>query len=598
MPKQPTLAPRGRELLQESRGHRREGREVPAQDYAVPKAAVRFATEPQRLHRVAFEADPYEESPRSLNEALAVHPDDPETLGRLAESCLCQGELEQALGHFRRIAELCPQSAPAVTRLALMEERLGDLPAATKSYRRALALDPGSPRAHCQLAIVLRQLDGLPEALRLSERAVALEPGRFESYNTLGIVLTDMRNLVAATEAFRHSFALRPDSALTAVDLGYFFVKCGDIAAAAESYRWAAKLDPNLCVAHLRLGTALTQLGDRAGAWKCYQRAQALSPNSTEVITYMGLLHLAEDNFRMGWGEYEYRESALRARRRFAQPQWRGEPLEGDPICLHAEQGLGDALQCVRYVPLVAARGGQVPLGVHKRLHRLLAKTEGALQVISGDEIPPEFRWHCPLLSLPFAFATDFDTIPAGIPYVYADPSLVEAWRQRLRGNSFRIGLAWAGNPNYPHELWRSIPLQQLALLTSIEGTTFYSLQLGPPARQVLELGPRVRIVDLQAEQKDFADTAAIVADLDLVISIDTAVAHLAGAMGKPVWILLNNSPDWRWMLEREDSPWYPTARLFRQSTFGNWQDVVAQVDRQLRQLVAKTAMYKPRTRT
>ena len=598
MPKQPTLAPRGRKLFEECRGGRRTGREAPTESCTIPKAAVWCAAEPHGRDRLAFEADPDREFPRSLSEALALHPDDPETLGRLAESCLSQGKLEQALVHYRRVTELCPQSAPAHTHCALMEERLGDLPTAAKSYRRALALDPGSPQAHCQLAIVLRQLDELPEALRLAERAVALEPGRFESYNTLAIVLADMKKPLASAEAFRRSFALKPDSVLTAVDLGYFFVKCGDIAAAAESYRWAAKLDPNLCVAHLRLGTALTQLGDRAGAWKCYQRAQALSPNSSEIITYMGLLHLAEGNFRRGWGEYEYRESALRARGRFAQPQWRGEPLEGNPIFLYAEQGLGDALQCVRYVPLVAARGGQVILGVHKRLHRLLAKTEGALQVISGDEIPPEFRWHCPLLSLPFAFATDFDTIPAGIPYVYADPSLVEAWRQRLRGKSFRIGLAWAGNPNYPHELWRSIPLQQLALLTSIEGTTFYSLQLGAPARQALELGPRVRIVDLQAEQKDFADTAAIVANLDLVISIDTAVAHLAGAMGKPVWILLNNSPDWRWMLEREDSPWYPTARLFRQSMFGNWQDVVAQVERELRELVANTAMYKPGIRT
>jgi tetratricopeptide (TPR) repeat protein len=463
---------------------------------------------------------------------------------------------------------------------------VGNLRAAADSYRRALALEPGSPEAHCQLAIVLRQLGALPEALRLSEHAVALDPARFETYNTLGIVLADMKNLVAASQAFRRSFALKPDSALTAVDLGYFFVKCGDIRSAADSYRWAIKLDPHLYVAHLRLGTALTQLGDRAGAWECYERARALSPSSSEVITYMGLLHLSEGNFALGWSEYEYRESARHARRRFSQPQWKGEPLEGARIFLHAEQGFGDALQCVRYVPLVAARGGQVILGVQKRLHRLLARTEGARQVISESERPPEFRWHCPLLSLPLAFATDLSSVPARIPYVNPDPAHVEAWGRRLRGDSLRIGLAWGGNPNYPHELWRSIPLEQLAPLTNLEGTTFYSLQLGAPARQAKLLGPRVQLIDLQDEQKDFADTAAIVASLDLVISIDTSVAHLAGAMGKPVWILLNNSPDWRWLLEREDSPWYPTARLFRQSTRGNWRDVVTRVERELRQLV------------
>jgi hypothetical protein len=308
----------------------------------------------------------------------------------------------------------------------------------------------------------------------------------------------------------------------------------------------------------------------------------------------MGLWHLAEGNFALGWAEYEYRESARHARRKFSQPQWRGEPLQGARILLHADQGFGDALQCVRYVPLVAARGGEVILGVQKRLHRLLARTEGARQVIRTDETPPAFTWHCPLLSLPFAFATDLSTIPARVPYVIPDPAHVEAWGQRLRGNSLRIGLAWGGNPNYPHELWRSIPLERLAPLTNLEDTTFYSLQMGAPARQVRQLGPRVHIINLQDEQKDFADAAAIVAHLDLVISIDTSVAHLAGAMGKPVWILLNNSPDWRWLLEREDSPWYPTARLFRQSTFGNWQEVVARVERELRRLATRT----PATRT
>jgi Flp pilus assembly protein TadD len=468
---------------------------------------------------------------------------------------------------------------------------MGNLRAAADSYRRALALEPDSPEAHCKLAIVLRQLDALPEALRLAEHAVALDPARFETYNTLGIVLADMKNLVAASQAFRRSFALKPDSALTAVDLGYFFVKCGDISAAAESYRCAIRLDPNLYVAHLRLGTALAQLGDRAGAWESYHRARALSPSSSEVITYMGLLHLSEGNFARGWAEYEYRESVRRARRRFSQPQWKGQPLEGARIFLHADQGLGDALQCVRYVPLVAARGGQVILGVQKRLHRLLARSEGARQVISEGETPSDFHWHCPLLSLPLAFGTELSTIPAEIPYVHPDPARVKAWEHRMQGDSLRIGLAWGGNPNYPHELWRSIPLEQLAPLTKLENTTFYSLQMGAPARQVKQLGPRVRLIDLQDEQKDFAETAAIAANLDLVISIDTSVAHLAGAMGKPVWILLNNSPDWRWLLEREDSPWYPTARLFRQATFGNWQDVVTRVEEELRELAARTAV-------
>jgi hypothetical protein len=271
--------------------------------------------------------------------------------------------------------------------------------------------------------------------------------------------------------------------------------------------------------------------------------------------------------------------------------------LEGSRILLYAEQGAGDTLQFVRYVPLVAARGGKVILEVQSSLHRLLASTPGATEVFRRYEALPQFDWQCPLLSLPLVFGTELDTIPAKIPYVRPDPAQVQVWRERLgapvaerreNGNSQRIGLAWAGSPLHPYDLWRSIPLEQLAPLTHLEGTTFYSLQVGPPAQQVKELGPRGHLIDLQDELKDFADTAAVVANLDLVISVDSAVVHLAGTMGKPVWVLVQKSADWRWLLEREDSPWYPTARLFRQSTLGNWQEVVARVEKELRELVAQ----------
>jgi hypothetical protein len=255
---------------------------------------------------------------------------------------------------------------------------------------------------------------------------------------------------------------------------------------------------------------------------------------------------------------------------------------------------MGDTIHFVRYVPEVAARGGKVILEVQPRLRRLLAQTPGAQTVVRNDEPLPEFDWQCPLASLPLVLGTELHTIPAPIPYVHADPAQVEAWRERLRaadrerdgGRPLRIGLVWAGSPSHPYERWRSIALEQLAPLTHLEGTAFYSLQMGEAAGQLERLGAQARVIDLQNGQKDFADTAAIVANLDLVITIDTSVAHLAGAMGKPVWILLFKSPDWRWLLEREDSPWYPTARLFRQYKLGEWKDVVARVGEELRRAV------------
>jgi len=204
--------------------------------------------------------------------------------------------------------------------------------------------------------------------------------------------------------------------------------------------------------------------------------------------------------------------------------------------------------------------------------------------VISRGETLPEFNWQCPLLSLPLAFETEMNTIPAKVPYVHPDSTQVAAWQQRLQGNTRRIGLAWAGNPSMHRDRLRSIPLELFAPLMKVPGTTFYSLQLGPGSEQVKQLPPDVRLIDFTAELKDFADTTAIVANLDLVISICSSVTHLAGAMGKPVWVLLNKGCDWRWFVEREDSPWYPTARLFRQTTAGEWQAVVNLVERALRQ--------------
>jgi len=344
--------------------------------------------------------------------------------------------------------------------------------------------------------------------------------------------------------------------------------------------------------AYLHLGTTGILLGDLAQATECFQRVLELAPDSAEARAFLGLVHLKQGNFRLGLSEYEDRWSTpygVRFRRKLPQPLWKGEPLEGSRILLYCEQGMGDTLQFVRYVPLVAERGGKVILEVQPRLHQLLAHVPGAAEVVGPGETLPEFDCQCPLLSLPWALGTELTSIPASIPYIHPHPAKVEAWRQRLPGNSLRIGLVWAGSPLHPHEFWRAIPLEVLAPLTNIEGTSFYSLQMGAGTDQLKQLGSRACIIDLCEEQKDFADTAAIVANLDLVISIDTSVAHLTGAMGQPGWVLLSKSSDWRWLLDREDSPWYPTLRLFRQSTPGNWRDVVARVERELRDLIAKT---------
>jgi tetratricopeptide (TPR) repeat protein len=548
------------------------------------------------LGLLAQQAGQYEKSIQWMGESLTLQPgdDDPDTLGSLAKAYFDQGQIQAARRCYQRLAELLPHSAQAHLRLGTTLEWLGDWEAAAAAYRRALELQPDSPDIYGSLGRLQCRQGAAREAVESCRRALVLAPDRHEIQNLLGYALVNDGDYGAAAEVYRRTLLRQPNSAYTVYGLGYLFERQGDLASAAETYRLVLRLDPDLVEAHLHLGITHFLQGDLGKAVACFERVRELAPDNAEAHTFLGHIHLLQGNFLLGWGEHEYRWSTPhfhRDRGKHSQPLWKGEPLEGSRILLHAEQGLGDTLQFVRYIPLVSARGGKVVLEVQPRLQRLLAPIAGAEQVIARGGAFPEVDWQCPLLSLPWAFATDLNTIPAKIPYVYPDPARVEAWGQRLQGNSLRIGLVWGGSPAFPHERWRSIPLELLAPLTNLAGTTFYSLQMGPQAGELKDLGARGNLIDLQDEQEDFADTAAIVANLGLVISIDTSVAHLAGAMGKPVWVLLHKSPDWRWLLDREDSPWYPTARLFRQTLLGNWQDVLARVEGDLRELVAHTAI-------
>jgi len=535
----------------------------------------------QMLQSLRAEAGPANYSIQSLSATVTG---DLYALNNLANSYLADGKIQSATDCFRRVVELRP-SASAHQQLGEAQERLGDLQAAVDSYRSALALKPDSADLHCHLARVLYQGGALQPAAELYRRALVLDPKRHEIYSDLGLVLTNLGNFAPALEAFRRSLVANPRSAKTIAGLGHLFECKGDLISAADAYRDAIKLAPRLLAAYVDLGFVLYGLGELAEASDCFHRLRALQPDSAEATVNLGLIHLLQGDLASGWSEYESRwKVGVGDDRKLAQRQWKGEPLNGERILLYAEQGLGDTLQFARYVSLVAARGGEVVLEVQPPLHSLLDGTDGAAHVISRGDMLPEFTWRCPLLSLPFAFGTELQTIPASIPYVHPDPARVMAWQERFQGNARRIGLAWAGNPSHPRDRLRSIPLELLVPLMSVPDTTFYSLQFGSGAEQMTQIPPGVHLIDLGADLKDFANVAAVIANLDLVISVDSSVAHLAGAIGKPVWILLNKGCDWRWFMDREDSPWYPTARLFRQTTPGGWQDVVNRVESELRQ--------------
>jgi tetratricopeptide (TPR) repeat protein len=344
---------------------------------------------------------------------------------------------------------------------------------------------------------------------------------------------------------------------------------------------------PDYAEAFNNRGNALQALKRLDEALASYDKALAFKPDYAEAHWNEALLRLLTGDFSRGWAKYEWRwrnESLALSTRNFSQPLWLGAAaIDGKTILLHSEQGFGDTIQFCRYVPLLAARGARVILEVPRSLQELMTNLAGATQVISKGDSLPDFDVQCPFLSLPLAFATRLETIPSATPYLRAPVQALKNWQARLGPKARpRIGLAWSGRPTHKNDQNRSISLRSLLALLDIEAT-FVSLQKDVRTDDAAVLKERDDILDFGDALKDFSDTAALISHLDLVISVDTSVAHLAGALAKPVWVLLPFLPDWRWLLDRDDSPWYPTARLFRQDNTRAWDDVIVRVHEALR---------------
>jgi Flp pilus assembly protein TadD len=468
--------------------------------------------------------------------------------------------LQAALGHLRAsrlrearailhdVLRLDPVNAPALHMLGVVLLQSGEHAGAADLLRKAIAAGGDGAMLRNNLAIALKALGRLDDAIGEYRRALALDPGNPELHC----------NLATALQA------------------------AGDSAAAVAGFERAIALRPQFFEAHFNLGNALKDRGELGRAVASFDRALALRPGHPDAEVNRGMTLLLEGEYGGGWQGYEYRFD----RRGAPGPFWRGAPVRGKTLLLTAEQGFGDTLQFVRYVPLAAAAGATVALEVQPELHRLLHRMEGAATVLARGTPRPAFDLQCPLPSLPLAFATRLDSIPAAIPYIVPDPLLVTQWRDRLdpaRGGA-RVGLAWAGSPTHVNDRNRSLPPAELGGLAGVPDVRFFSLQKGTAARATLEAPPVPGLKAVGDELADFADTAAVVANLDLVIAVDTSVAHLAGAMGRPVWVLLPHAPDWRWLLGRDDSPWYPHARLFRQPAPGDWESVVRNVRAALEQ--------------
>ena len=539
------------------------------------------------------------------------------------------GALTEAEELYREVLEKKPRHFDATQLLGTLCLQSGRLDEGVTWLERATALDARQPAIHSNMAFALNALGRHDEALARADKAVALAPGFADAYNNRGNALASLARPVEALVSFERSIALQADSpqawnnrACAQRDLGQAeaaLQSCDRAIAlnasyadawsnranalsdlnraedAKVSYERALAIDPGFADGWSNLGLTLVDLGDHDSALTCYERALALRPEHASAHWNQALCLLETGRFDKGWAAYEWRweRATLKAARRtFAQPLWLGEtPIEGQTILLHAEQGLGDTLQFCRYAALVARLGATVILEVPAPLMRLCARLDGVSVLVEEGQPLPPFDVHTPLLSLPLALGTTLETIPADIPYLFADASRAAIWRERiapLAQNRFRVGLVWAGGhrPHVPElrktDARRSMSLDQFRPLLAIDSVQCFSLQMGPPAGQLdaLRDDPSFsgRIVDLTGPIHDFADTADLIENLDLVISVDTSTAHLAAAMGKPVWILNRFDTCWRWLLERDDSPWYPSVRLFRQASLGEWDPVIERV--------------------
>jgi tetratricopeptide (TPR) repeat protein len=542
------------------------------------------------------------EALQSANTAIGLAPAYAEAYRARARALLGLGHPAEALATCDKAIALQPSLAEAHCDRGDALQGFDDLMEALASYDRAIGLKPGYAEAHNSRGLVLERLGQAEEALASYQRAVALDPSYAEAHSNRGDALQALGRSGEALASYDQAIALKPDFAHAHNNRGVALDRLGRPQEALTDYDRAIALDPSYADAHSNRGAALQSLARHPEAIASYDRAIELQPDDAEARFNRSLGLLACGQFEAGWRAYEWRKTARNlGMYPFGEDRlWLGDAdLSGKVLLVTHEQGFGDTIQFCRYVKLLEDLGARVVLSLQGPLKSLLHQSMPTIRILAADEPAPPFDYHCPLMSLPLAFKTDLRTIPGSAAYLVADPEKSREWRTRLGPKAGRrVGLVWSGGfPVHQTELRhlnarRNLSFEQISGL-NIDGIDFYSLQKGEPAESELadlrrQCWPSDNLHVLTSELHDFSDTAALIANLDLVISVDTSTAHLAGAMGKPVWILNRFDSCWRWLLDREDSPWYPSARLFRQPSFGDWGSVVAMVRAALAEHVAR----------
>jgi Flp pilus assembly protein TadD len=492
------------------------------------------------------------------------------------------GRLDLAAQVYGEIIAAYPDNPDAHNLLGVIEHQRGNHETAIQLIGRAVAIKPDFAQAHSNLGVALQEQGRLPEAVVSHRTALSITPDSAEANHNLAITLQKMEEREEAVASFRKALAIRPDYAEAQRGLGNTLRSGGRLEEAAIVFQELVASKKAEAEDHNILGIILKELCRTEEAIKCYRQALAMNPNSIEAEHNLGHALLLVGRYEEGWERYEKRfqsKGYTSPIRKFSEPLWTGGPLNGQTIFLYTEQGFGDSIQFIRYTKIVSEKyGGKVIVECQPNLKSLFSVVPGIDILLAAGEEVPEFDVRAPLMSLPHIIGTTLQTIPAEIPYITSKnlPKPIEIGSE----SRFKVGFLWAGSTMNEKGKIRTVEVSLFEGLVRTQETKFYSLQFGDPSKELKATRFCNEVTDLGPYLEGFAETASVVQQLDLVITIDTYLAHLAGAMGKPAWVLLPYSPDWRWLLEHSDSPWYSSIRLFRQPGPGDWETVFSEVEK------------------
>lgn len=533
----------------------------------------------------------FEEAEKSLCHALELNPENPDALCNMGALFISTHRLEEAKNYLEKVIQINPNYPEAHSNLGLIQMEQGLFEEAELSFRRAIKSKPNCPEIFNDLGLNQIKRGLLVEAESSFRHAIELKPDFPEAFNNLGIVQKDINRLEEAAKTIYHAIKLNPNYAEAYNSLGSVLTDAAYNEVAEKCFYRAIRLRPNYSPSYHNLGVLFIHTNRFEEAETCFCQALKLNPNNAQTEFSLATLYLLQAQYEKGWKKYDKSRIIKHSHDQPDIPRWQGENLAQKTILLYYEQGFGDTIHFVRYTYLVSKLAKRTVLLVQKPLQSLMQSSFPSLNIYGTEdirEIPSgEFDFSCPLPSLPVVFNTSQASIPQTIPYLTVCSKISEKWskiKQLSNSTLFRVGVVWAGNPKHQNDRNRSIPIEVFTDLFAVEEVTWVSLQVGGKEKDLDKV--TCKVFNYAEKINDFADTAGLITYLDLVITVDSAVAHLAGSMGKRTWLLLPFAPDWRWQIDREDTPWYPTMHLFRQCKAGDWSEVLVRVKKALSTLI------------